>query len=144
MYKKYRKIKTLKFISFLSYRNLTIALNSNFLIFKSLQPDDEDLWYIYFDQQDETQKVQFSQSLKYQRFTQSGLKDIGIKRIEFEASVQILILISYVGTLRFENQCLIPKSRDINQLHVDLHKIEINAWSRDSQHKRFDFSSFKI
>ena len=78
------------------------------------------------------------QSLKYQRFTLSGLKDIGINESSLRqlsrdwsicvdiVNLERLVSIFYVGTLKFENRCLIPKSRDINHC-VDLHKIEINA-----------------
>ena len=78
------------------------------------------------------------QSLKYQRFTLSGLKDIGInesslRQLSRDLSICVdivnlerLVSIFYVGTFKFEIQCLIPKSRDTNQC-VDLHKIEINA-----------------
>ena len=72
-------------------------------------------------------------SLKHQRFTSSGCKNKGIRKFEFVARTQFLckasrgrnfgvyivnlkplILISYVGTFKFEDQRLIP------QLNVSL------------------------
>ena len=63
-----------------------------------------------------------------------------------------LILISDLGTFIFENKCLIPNKfyscrvwqpldikKELN-LSVCLHKMEINAWSRDIQNTNSDFS----
>ena len=49
-----------------------------------MQPNVIDLWYI------QTMNIIRSNSVKYQRFTASGFKDIGIRKFEFVAKAQFL------------------------------------------------------
>ena len=56
----------------------------DFLISKSLQSDVVNLWYFTL------KMLANSLSWKYQRFKQSGCKDIGIRKFEFVAKTQFL------------------------------------------------------
>ena len=73
-------------------RNWVFATNSDFLIPLSLQPNVLDLRYFIISVGSN------SLSLKYQRFNPSGCKDIGIRKISFEAKTQLLYLTSLLST----------------------------------------------
>ena len=63
-----------------------LELSSIFLILISLQPRSQRP--LLFQTKNYVRSM--SQSLKYQRFTPSGFKDILIKKLEFSASIQFL------------------------------------------------------
>ena len=64
--------------------------NSDFLIPFSLQPNIVDVKTMNSVRSNHL-------SLKYQRFTPSGYKDIGIRKFEFVAKTQFLLKLKYVG-----------------------------------------------
>ncbi len=67
-------------------RKWVFATNSKIIIPTFVQPDVEELWYLklWIIWNNE------SLSLKYERFTTSGFKEIGIRKFEFAATTQFL------------------------------------------------------